>query len=96
MLILMMLVKLVAFCKCRARLRQTELVLDSNVIGQSPPTFDKQFLRAYLEIVDWNKALPAAPSHSRDVIEKIFAKYREALRPLTSNEIVSTEANAGQ
>jgi phosphoribosylaminoimidazole-succinocarboxamide synthase len=56
---------------------------DSYAPGSSPPSFDKQFVRDYLETVtDWNKAAPA-PMLPADVIEKTGAKYREALTRLT-------------
>ncbi len=93
MLILMMLVKLEAFCKCRASLTQAASVLGSYVVGQGPPTFAKGFMSDYLGTLDWDKTPPAS-FLPREVIEKISAKYREAFRRLTSNEIVSTEANA--
>lgn len=93
MLILMMLVKLEAFCKCRASLTHAPSVLGSYIVGQRSPTFDKRFVRDYLEALDWGKTPPAPP---REVIEKTSAKYREAFRRLTSNETVSTEANAGR
>ena len=52
-------------------------------VGISPPSFDKQFVRDYLETVtSWNKTAPA-PALPIDVIEKTGAKYREALHSLT-------------
>lgn len=51
--------------------------------GISPPSFDKQFVRDYLETLDWNKTAPG-PSLPADVIAKTSAKYLEALRILTS------------
>ena len=59
---------------------------DQYEVGISPPSFDKQFVRDYLETLDWNKT-PPAPSLPRDVIEKTSAKYREAFRRLTSYEL---------
>ncbi len=56
---------------------------DSYVPGMSPPSFDKQFVRDYLETLsDWNKTAPA-PALPAEVIEKTGAKYREALERLT-------------
>jgi phosphoribosylaminoimidazole-succinocarboxamide synthase len=55
-------------------------------IGQSPPSFDKQFVRDYLETLDWAKT-PPAPRLPKDVIEKTSTKYLEAFRCLTGNEI---------
>jgi phosphoribosylaminoimidazole-succinocarboxamide synthase len=54
--------------------------------GQSPPSFDKQFVRDYLERLDWDKT-PPAPSLPADVIEKTAAKYREAFRRLTNRDL---------
>ncbi|MCM0044246.1 MAG: phosphoribosylaminoimidazolesuccinocarboxamide synthase [Burkholderiaceae bacterium] len=60
---------------------------DSYTEGISPPSFDKQFVRDYLETLkDWNKTAPA-PALPADVIEKTGAKYREALQRLTGNEL---------
>jgi len=61
---------------------------DQYAVGQSPPSFDKQFVRDYLETLDWDKA-PPAPRLPKDVIEKTSAKYLEAFRRLTGNEIAS-------
>ena len=60
---------------------------DSYAPGISPPSFDKQFVRDYLETLkDWNKTAPA-PALPADVIEKTGAKYREALERLTGNQL---------
>ncbi len=51
--------------------------------GSSPPSFDKQFVRDYLEtLTDWDKTAPT-PALPAEVIEKTGAKYREALERLT-------------
>jgi len=55
---------------------------DQHVVGKSPPSFDKQFVRDYLETLDWNKT-PPGPSLPPEVIEKTAAKYREAFERLT-------------
>jgi phosphoribosylaminoimidazole-succinocarboxamide synthase len=56
-------------------------------VGISPPSFDKQFVRDYLETVtSWNKTAPA-PTLPEDVIEKTGAKYREALFSLTGETL---------
>ena len=55
---------------------------DQYVVGQSPPSFDKQFVRDYLETIDWDKA-PPAPHLPAEIIEKTAQKYREALDRLT-------------
>jgi phosphoribosylaminoimidazole-succinocarboxamide synthase len=60
---------------------------DSYAPGMSPPSFDKQFVRDYLETLsDWNKTAPA-PALPADVIEKTGAKYREALERLTGESL---------
>jgi phosphoribosylaminoimidazole-succinocarboxamide synthase len=51
--------------------------------GISPPSFDKQFVRDWLETQDWGKT-PPAPRLPADVIAKTAAKYREALDRLTA------------
>src|SRR6058998_1746898 len=63
---------------------------DHYVVGQSPPSFDKQFVRDYLETLDWDKT-PPAPKLPEDVIEKTSAKYLEAFRRLTGNELAKHE-----
>jgi len=52
--------------------------------GISPPSFDKQFVRDYLETLDWGKKAPA-PRLPDEIIEKTAAKYREARDLLLSN-----------
>lgn len=60
---------------------------DSYAPGISPPSYDKQFVRDYLETLhDWNKTAPA-PALPADVIEKTGAKYREALQRLTGMQL---------
>jgi phosphoribosylaminoimidazole-succinocarboxamide synthase len=59
---------------------------DQYVVGQSPPSFDKQFVRDYLETLDWNKT-PPAPKLPREVIEKTSAKYVEAFEKLTGEKL---------
>ena len=51
-------------------------------VGISPPSYDKQFVRDYLETLDWNKKAPA-PELPADVMEQTAEKYQEALRMLT-------------
>jgi phosphoribosylaminoimidazole-succinocarboxamide synthase len=55
---------------------------DQYQVGISPPSFDKQFLRDYLETLDWNKQAPG-PKLPQDILDKTGAKYREALQRLT-------------
>ena len=50
--------------------------------GTSPPSFDKQFVRDYLETLDWNKKAPA-PKLPPEVLRKTSDKYREVLTLLT-------------
>ena len=60
---------------------------DSYAPGISPPSYDKQFVRDYLETLhDWNKTAPA-PALPAAVIEKTGAKYREALQRLTGLQL---------
>ena len=60
---------------------------DSYAPGMSPPSFDKQFVRDYLEtLTDWNKSAPA-PALPAAVIDKTGAKYREALERLTGLQL---------
>jgi phosphoribosylaminoimidazole-succinocarboxamide synthase len=51
--------------------------------GISPPSFDKQFVRDWLEAQKWNKQ-PPAPPLPREVLQKTAEKYEEALRLLTA------------
>jgi phosphoribosylaminoimidazole-succinocarboxamide synthase len=51
--------------------------------GSSPPSFDKQFVRDYLETLDWNKT-PPGPRLPAEVIRRTSEKYEEALRRLTA------------
>jgi len=60
---------------------------DEYTVGQSPPSFDKQFVRDYLETLDWDKT-PPAPRLPKEVMEKSSAKYVEAFRRLTGGELV--------
>ena len=60
--------------------------VDQYVVGQSPPSFDKQFVRDYLETLDWDKT-PPAPSLPGDVIAKTSAKYVEAFERLTGERL---------
>jgi phosphoribosylaminoimidazole-succinocarboxamide synthase len=53
--------------------------------GSSPASFDKQFVRDYLETLDWNKKAPG-PSLPPEVIARTSEKYLEALARLTASE----------
>jgi phosphoribosylaminoimidazole-succinocarboxamide synthase len=50
--------------------------------GISPPSFDKQFVRDYLETLDWDKTAPG-PELPAEIAEQTAARYREALKRLT-------------
>jgi phosphoribosylaminoimidazole-succinocarboxamide synthase len=60
--------------------------LDDYTPGRSQKSFDKQFVRDYLETTDWNKQ-PPAPPLPRDVIEGTADKYREAYKILTDKDL---------
>ena len=51
--------------------------------GSSPPSFDKQYIRDYLETLDWDKTAPG-PVLPEDVLARTADKYREALTRLTA------------
>ncbi len=55
---------------------------DQYKVGANPPSYDKQFVRDWLESSGWNKK-PPAPAVPADVLQKTSDKYREALRRLT-------------
>jgi phosphoribosylaminoimidazole-succinocarboxamide synthase len=54
--------------------------------GRSQPSFDKQFVRDYLETLDWNKT-PPAPALPAEVVAKTQAKYLEAYQRLTGKPL---------
>ncbi len=58
--------------------------IDSYAPGASPPSFDKQFVRDYLETLDWDKTAPG-PELPADIAAKTAEKYREAQRRLTED-----------
>ncbi len=57
--------------------------VDTYQPGRSPASFDKQYVRDYLETLDWNKTAPG-PRLPSDVIRRTSEKYEEALRRLTA------------
>ena len=59
---------------------------DSYREGISPPSYDKQYVRDYLETLDWNKKAPG-PELPPDVVERTAAKYREAYEKLTGRSL---------
>ncbi|HEY4284189.1 MAG TPA: phosphoribosylaminoimidazolesuccinocarboxamide synthase [Chthoniobacterales bacterium] len=60
---------------------------DQYVVGQSPPSFDKQFVRDYLETLDWDKT-PPGPQLPQEIIEKTSAKYVEAFERVTGEKLL--------
>lgn len=52
--------------------------------GSSPPSFDKQYVRDYLESIEWDKVAPG-PQLSTSIIERTAAKYQEALQRLRAD-----------
>jgi len=59
--------------------------------GGSPPSYDKQFVRDFLEATDWDKC-PPAPALPPDVIENTSRKYIEAFEKLTGRKLFSTHS----
>jgi phosphoribosylaminoimidazole-succinocarboxamide synthase len=59
---------------------------DSYEPGRAQPSFDKQYVRDYLERIGWAKQ-PPAPALPADVVNATRAKYREAYKRLTGNEL---------
>ncbi|MCF8185480.1 MAG: phosphoribosylaminoimidazolesuccinocarboxamide synthase [Sulfuritalea sp.] len=58
----------------------------SYVVGQNPPSYDKQFVRDWLESTGWNKTAPA-PELPADVAQKTSEKYMEAFERLTGQAL---------
>jgi len=59
---------------------------DQYAVGQSPPSFDKQFVRDYLETLDWDKT-PPGPRLPQEIIDKTSAKYVEAFERVTGEKL---------
>jgi phosphoribosylaminoimidazole-succinocarboxamide synthase len=59
---------------------------DSYRVGISPPSYDKQYVRDYLESLTWDKT-PPAPKLPDDVIARTSQKYRDALERLTGRKL---------
>ena len=59
--------------------------VDGYEVGISPPNFDKQFVRDYLETLDWDKTAPG-PDLPAEILEKTADKYREAFTRMTSTD----------
>ncbi|MBU2675571.1 MAG: phosphoribosylaminoimidazolesuccinocarboxamide synthase [Gammaproteobacteria bacterium] len=58
--------------------------VDGYEVGISPPSFDKQFVRDYLDTLDWDKTAPG-PELPADVLQQTGDKYREALERMTGS-----------
>lgn len=58
--------------------------VDSYEIGSSPPSFDKQFVRDYLDTLDWDKTAPG-PELPPEVLQRTAEKYQEALDRMTAS-----------
>lgn len=58
--------------------------VDSYAVGSSPPSYDKQFVRDYLETLDWDKT-PPGPKLPQDIIDKTAALYQEAWTKITQS-----------
>jgi phosphoribosylaminoimidazole-succinocarboxamide synthase len=56
--------------------------LDGYEVGISPPSFDKQFVRDYLDTLDWDRTAPG-PDLPADILKRTADKYREALERMT-------------
>jgi phosphoribosylaminoimidazole-succinocarboxamide synthase len=54
-------------------------------LGVSPPSFDKQYVRDYLDTLDWDKQ-PPGPSLPDDVVEQTLSRYRQAARYLLADD----------
>ena len=67
---------------------------DSYQVGISPPSFDKQFVRDYLETLDWDKRAPG-PRLPAEVIQHTADKYEEALRRITGPATADPSAARG-
>ncbi len=60
--------------------------VDGYKVGISPPSFDKQFVRDYLETLDWDKTAPG-PELPAEILEKTAEKYNEALQRMTQVQV---------
>jgi phosphoribosylaminoimidazole-succinocarboxamide synthase len=63
--------------------------------GHAQPSFDKQFVRDYLETLDWDKKAPG-PELPDDIVDRTAAKYQEARRRLTERSQASRHASQGE
>jgi phosphoribosylaminoimidazole-succinocarboxamide synthase len=60
---------------------------ESYKVGSNPPSYDKQYVRDWLESIQWNKA-PPAPALPDEVAQKTSEKYMEAFEKLTGKQLV--------
>lgn len=60
-------------------------------VGSSPPSFDKQFVRDYLETLDWDK-MPPAPQLPEAIVQRTSEKYLEAYEQLTGHRLPTAPA----
>jgi phosphoribosylaminoimidazole-succinocarboxamide synthase len=60
--------------------------VEDHRLGVSPPSFDKQFVRDYLDTLDWDKT-PPGPELPREVVQGTADRYREAYRRITGQEL---------
>ncbi len=60
---------------------------DSYAVGSNPPSYDKQYVRDWLESIAWNKT-PPAPALPDDVAKRTSEKYMEAFEKLTSKKLI--------
>jgi len=60
---------------------------ESYKIGANPPSYDKQYVRDWLESINWNKA-PPAPALPEDVAQRTSEKYLEAFEKLTGQKLI--------
>ena len=56
--------------------------------GKAQPSFDKQFVREYLETLDWDKK-PPAPALPTEIINATTSRYLEAFKILTGKDLLS-------
>ena len=61
---------------------------ESYAVGKNPPSYDKQYVRDWLESIHWNKA-PPAPALPDDVAQRTSEKYLEAFEKLTGKKLVN-------
>jgi phosphoribosylaminoimidazole-succinocarboxamide synthase len=63
--------------------------IENYQVGQSPASFDKQFVRDYLETLDWNKTPPAPPLPEK-IVEATTNRYLSAFQLLTGTELINS------